>query len=63
MLCSIESGFQGQCPVQKDVVFGRNKEPHTIIIAQGRRVRHFTIKPWLVATCGAVLAALYRIAA
>ncbi|MFC5385767.1 M23 family metallopeptidase [Aquamicrobium segne] len=27
--------------------FGKRKEPHTLIIAHGERVRHFTIRPWL----------------
>ncbi len=32
------------------VVFGKRKEPHTVIIARGDQVRHFTVKPWLAAT-------------
>lgn len=31
-------------------VFGKRKEPHTVIIARGNSIRHFTIKPWLAAT-------------
>jgi hypothetical protein len=39
-------------------VFGKRKEPHTIIIAQGNTVRHFTIRPWVAAMAGAILAAI-----
>lgn len=38
-------------------VFGKRKEPHTIIIAQGDSIRHFTIRPWIAALAGSVLAA------
>ncbi len=38
-------------------VFGKRKEPHTIIIAQGDSVRHFTVRPWVAALAGSVLAA------
>jgi murein DD-endopeptidase MepM/ murein hydrolase activator NlpD len=46
-------GNQGKQPV-----FGRRREPHTIIIAHGDDVSHFTIKPWLTLTFGAVLSAM-----
>lgn len=39
-------------------VFGKRKEPHTIIIARGDSVRHFTIRPWLAAFLGSAIAAL-----
>lgn len=39
-------------------VFGKRKEPHTIIIARGDSVRHFTIRPWFAAFLGSALAAL-----
>lgn len=39
-------------------VFGRRKEPHTLIIARGDEIRHFTVRPWLAALAGSVLAAL-----
>ncbi len=39
-------------------MFGKRKEPHTVIIARGDEIRHFTIRPWLAALCGSVLAAL-----
>lgn len=37
-------------------VFGRRKEPHTIIIANGNKIRHFTLRPWMTALTGSVLA-------
>src|SRR5919197_693608 len=43
----------GQSPV-----FGRRKEPHTIIIARGDQIRHFTIRPWLAALAGSALFAV-----
>lgn len=39
-------------------VFGRRKEPHTVIIAHGDNLRHFTIRPWLAALFGSALAAV-----
>ena len=39
-------------------VFGRRREPHTLIIARGDEIRHFTVRPWLAALVGSVLAAL-----
>ena len=39
-------------------IFGRRKERHTVIIARGDEVRHFTIHPWLAAFVGSALAAL-----
>lgn len=39
-------------------VFGRRREPHTVIIARGDEVRHFTIRPWLAAFVGSALAAI-----
>lgn len=43
--------------VKKASVFGRRKEPHTVIIACGDTVRHFTFRPWVAALAGSVLAA------
>lgn len=43
----------GQSPV-----FGRRKEPHTIIIARGDEIRHFTVRPWLLAFAGSALFAV-----
>jgi murein DD-endopeptidase MepM/ murein hydrolase activator NlpD len=42
----------------KQPVFGKRREPHTIIIAHGNDVSHFTIKPWLTLSLGAVLSAM-----
>jgi murein DD-endopeptidase MepM/ murein hydrolase activator NlpD len=42
----------------KQPVFGKRREPHTIIIARGNDVSHFTIKPWLTLSIGAVLSAM-----
>ena len=38
-------------------VFGKRTEPHTVIIARGNEVRHFTIRPWLAAVAGSMVAA------
>lgn len=35
-------------------IFGKRSEPHTIIIAQGDHMRHFTVKPWVMAIAGTV---------
>ena len=39
-------------------VFGKRSEPHTVIIARGNSVRHFTIRPWVAAVMGSALAAV-----
>ena len=39
-------------------VFGKRKEPHTIIIAQGETVRHLTVRPWMAALAGALFASI-----
>ena len=39
-------------------MFGKRKEPHTIIIAHGNDIRHFTVKPWMALTGGSFLAAM-----
>lgn len=38
--------------------FGKRKEPHTVIIAQGQNIRHFTIRPWVVGVAAAVFMAM-----
>lgn len=43
---------------RQNPVFGKRKEPHTVIIARGNEVRHFTIRPWLAATLGSLVAAV-----
>lgn len=42
----------------QSAVFGRRKEPHTVIIARGNEIRHFTVRPWLAALIGSALAAI-----
>jgi murein DD-endopeptidase MepM/ murein hydrolase activator NlpD len=39
-------------------VFGRRSEPHTVIIARGDEIRHFTIRPWFAALAGSALFAI-----
>lgn len=39
-------------------VFGKRKEPHTVIIARGNDIRHFTVRPWLATFAGSALAAI-----
>ena len=34
--------------------FGKRAEPHTIVIARGNQIRHFTVRPWTAALAGAV---------
>lgn len=36
--------------------FGRRKEPHTVIIARGNEIRHFTVRPWIAAAAGSAFA-------
>lgn len=38
----------------RTAIFGRRAEPHTIVIARGTRIRHFTVRPWIAALAGAV---------
>lgn len=40
------------------VIFGRRNEPHTIIIARGESIRHFTVRPWTAALLGCCLAVI-----
>ncbi|MEL6920038.1 MAG: M23 family peptidase, partial [Pseudomonadota bacterium] len=35
--------------------FGRRKQPHTVIIANGDHVRHFQVRPWFAALVGAII--------
>ncbi|MBZ9760846.1 M23 family metallopeptidase [Mesorhizobium sp. CA8] len=42
----------------QSAVFGKRKEPHTVIIARGNEIKHFTIRPWLAAFIGSALAAI-----
>jgi len=45
-------------PENQAAVFGRRKEPHTVIIARGNEIRHFTVRPWVAAAAGSALAAV-----
>lgn len=42
----------------RSTVFGRRKEPHTVIIARGDDIRHFQVRPWIVALGGSAFAAM-----
>jgi murein DD-endopeptidase MepM/ murein hydrolase activator NlpD len=44
--------------IRQSTVFGKRREPHTIIIARGDDIRHFTIRPWMAALLGSVLSAI-----
>ncbi len=43
---------------RSSAVFGKRKEPHTVIIARGDDIRHFTVRPWMAALCGSAIAAM-----
>lgn len=51
MGCKVKSSGQS-------TVFGRRKEPHTVIIAHGNELRHFTVRPWVMTLLGSVFAAI-----
>jgi hypothetical protein len=42
----------------QSAVFGKRKEPHTVIIAHGDEIRHFTVRPWMTAVIGSAFAAV-----
>ncbi|PSJ55001.1 M23 family metallopeptidase [Kumtagia ephedrae] len=42
----------------QSTVFGKRQEPHTVIIARGNSIRHFTVRPWMAALAGSVVAAV-----
>ena len=42
----------------RSTVFGRRREPHTIIIARGDDIRHFQVRPWMASLAGSALAAM-----
>lgn len=42
----------------RKTAFGKRNEPHTIIIARGDEIRHFTVRPWMAALAGSVIAAM-----
>lgn len=37
---------------------GNRREPHTVIIARGDRIRHFQVRPWIVGLVGSTLGIL-----
>jgi murein DD-endopeptidase MepM/ murein hydrolase activator NlpD len=43
---------------QKVSAFGRRKTEHTLILASGERIRHMTIRPWVVGLAGCAAALL-----
>ena len=43
---------------RQSAIFGKRREPHTIIIARGDEIRHFTLRPWVVAVAGSAIAAI-----
>jgi murein DD-endopeptidase MepM/ murein hydrolase activator NlpD len=43
---------------RQSTIFGKRREPHTVIIARGNEIRHFTVRPWLAALLGSVLSAV-----
>lgn len=42
----------------QSTVFGKRREPHTVIIARGNSISHFTVRPWIAALAGSVIAAI-----
>lgn len=42
----------------QSAAFGKRKEPHTVIIARGDEIRHFTVRPWIAALVGSAAIAL-----
>lgn len=43
---------------RQSAIFGKRKEPHTVIIARGDQIHHFTVRPWLAAVAGSAIAAI-----
>jgi murein DD-endopeptidase MepM/ murein hydrolase activator NlpD len=43
---------------QSPAIFGKRSEPHTVIIARGDQIHHFTVRPWLAAAAGSAVAAV-----
>jgi len=40
---------------QRSEVFGRRPRQHTVIIASGDRIRHFTVSPWMAVLAGSIV--------
>lgn len=38
--------------------FGKRRQPHTVIVARGDKIRHFTIRPWMAVVTGALLCSM-----
>jgi len=43
---------------RQSAIFGKRREPHTVIIARGDQIHHFTVRPWLAAVAGSAVAAV-----
>ncbi|WP_235911617.1 peptidoglycan DD-metalloendopeptidase family protein [Mesorhizobium xinjiangense] len=43
---------------RSSAIFGPKKPPHTVIIARGDTIRHFTLRPWMLAVAGSLFCAL-----
>ncbi|MCO5163414.1 MAG: peptidoglycan DD-metalloendopeptidase family protein [Mesorhizobium sp.] len=43
---------------RQSAIFGKRKEPHTVIIARGDQIHHFTVRPWIAAAIGSACAAV-----
>jgi len=43
---------------RQTAIFGKRKEPHTVIIARGDQIHHFTVRPWISAVAGSAFAAV-----
>lgn len=39
-------------------IFGKRSEPHTVIIARGDEINHFTVRPWMLAVGGTLCAGI-----
>lgn len=50
----IKSSWQIVNTASSSNTFGKRREPHTVIIARGDQVRHFTIQPWIAAILGSL---------
>jgi len=55
---SLHQGYGSVKNSRQSPIFGKRKEPHTVIIAHGDKVHHFTIRPWLAAAFGSAIAAV-----
>src|SRR5690606_31480247 len=47
--------FRSVSEARLSPVFGKRKEPHTVIIARGDKIRHFKVRPWMAAIAGSVI--------